>query len=142
MPGNHLQQQREHIVRFDCTVSMKHMALPRKFVDNAENAKFTASLGVIRNKVPGPHMILVFGLLRQACGQASAALSRLEWWYLQSLLTAYALHLFLVHPVAFFAQHMGNLLVAIGRMLSRQAHNRSLKQSLPIRPRLGAVAQS
>ena len=76
MPGNRLLQHSDHIGYFDCPVSMKHMAVPRKFVDNAQNAKFTAPLSVIRNKVPGPHMILVFGLLRQVCGQISAAFSR------------------------------------------------------------------
>ena len=60
MPGNHLLQHSKHIGCFDCPLSMKPMAVPGKSVDNAQNAKFTAPLGVIRNKVPGPSMILVF----------------------------------------------------------------------------------
>ena len=141
MPGNHPLQHNQYIGCFDRAVSMKNVALPRIVIDDAENTQFAATLGVVRNEIPRPHVVLVFGLLRQTRGQAAAALSRFGRRYLQSLFAAYALHLFLVYPVAHFTQHLIDFFVAKSRVLPRQANDRSLQQLLLFRHRLGAVAQ-
>ncbi len=78
MTGNHLLRQSQHNGCFDCTISMKHMALPPVFIDDAEDPQFAASLSVVRNEVPCQYVILVFGLLRQTCRQAATALAWLR----------------------------------------------------------------
>ena len=141
MPGNHPLQQNQYIGCFNRAVSMKNVALPRIVIDDAQNTQFAATLGVVRNEIPRPHVVLVFGLLRQTRGQTAAALSRFGRRYLQSLFAAYALHLFLVYPVAHFTQHLIDYFVAKSRVLPRQANDCSLQQLLLFRHRLGAVAQ-
>jgi len=94
------------------------------------------------DKVPGPDMVFVPGLLRQSRGKTLAAHPLLGRWHLQAFFPAHPLHLLLVDSVTQGPQLSGNFLITFRGIAQRHGDDDFFFQHLlPSHHRLGRVTQ-
>ncbi len=80
-------------------------AAPR-YIDDAENTQFAATLGVVLNEIPRLHVIPVFGLLRHTRGQVAVVAFEVFTAILAVPLSGVCAVLFLVYLGDYFTQHL------------------------------------